>query len=211
MQSVAQPVAAAIELILLTHATEFNKSTNTGVLVASALTHHPKITVKRLAWSRVAPDPQLLTVTASAPLWLLYPTPEALVLDADAACAATIQNGCPEIKSPEIKNGCPEMTDSSPSLNSHSDQNPSAIIQRYILLDATWQLAHKMYRQSPYLQVLPTLSLQSMQPSQYLLRRNQRQQGWCTAESVALLLAATGYASASQKVTDAFIRFNQRQ
>lgn len=204
MQSVAQPVAAAIELILLTHATEFNKSTNTGVLVASALTHHPKITVKRLAWSRVAPDPQLLTVTASAPLWLLYPTPEALVLDADAACAATRQNGCPEIKSPE-------MTDSSPSLNSHSDQNPSAVIQRFILLDATWQLAHKMYRQSPYLQVLPTLSLQSKQPSQYLLRRNQRQQGWCTAESVALLLAATGYASASQKVTDAFIRFNQRQ
>ncbi|WP_164852445.1 DTW domain-containing protein [Rheinheimera riviphila] len=189
MQSAAQPVAAAIELILLTHATEFNKSTNTGALVAPALAQHPEITVKRLAWSRVAPDPQLLTVTPSNPLWLLYPTPEAQVLEANNVIAAASQKPCSD-------NPCTE--------------SPSAVSRRFILLDATWQLAHKMYRQSPYLQALPTLSLQSSQPSQYLLRRNQRQQGWCTAESVALLLAATGYASAAQKVSEAFFQFNQR-
>lgn len=187
MQSAAQPVAAAIELILLTHATEFSKSTNTGALVAPALEQDPQITVTRLAWSRVAPDPQLLTVTAANPLWLLYPTSEAQVLDADSAVNAD----------PTHLNSCPDT--------------PSATVQRFILLDATWQLAHKMYRQSPYLQALPTLSLQSSLPSQYLLRRNQRQQGWCTAESVVLLLSAIGYASASQKVSDAFIQFNQRK
>jgi DTW domain-containing protein YfiP len=187
MQNAAQPVAAAIELILLTHATEFSKSTNTGALVAPALENQLQIIVKRLPWSRVAPDPQLLTVTAANPLWLLYPTPEALVLDADMVDNAATTN----------LNPCPDR--------------PSATVQRFILLDATWQLAHKMYRQSPYLQALPTLSLQSSQASQYLLRRNQRQQGWCTAESVALLLSATGHTSASQNVSEAFMQFNQRK
>jgi len=187
MQSAAQPVAAAIELILLTHATEFSKSTNTGALVVPALAQHPEITVKRLAWSRVAPDPQLLTITPSAPLWLLYPTPDAQLLDADLAYSSI---------------------ETDPANLPHHGQLPARC--RFILLDATWQLAHKMYRQSPYLQALPTLNLQSSQPSLYLLRRNQRQQGWCTAESVALLLSAVGYASAASNVSAAFHQFNQR-
>lgn len=187
MQSAGQPVAAAIELFLLTHATEFSKSTNTGALVAPSLEQFPQITVTRLAWSRVAPDPQLLSVITANPLWLLYPTPEAQVLDADSA-----------------------VTTATTNLNPSPD-TPSAAVQRFILLDATWQLAHKMYRQSPYLQDLPTLSLQSTLPSQYLLRRNQRQQGWCTAESVALLLSAIGHASAAEKVSAAFMQFNQRK
>ena len=84
-------------------------------------------------------------------------------------------------------------------------------IHSVILLDATWQLAHKMYRQSPYLQQMPSLLLQSNEPSVYALRRNQRQQGWCTAESVALLLKGLGYVDAAARVSAAFLAFNQRQ
>lgn len=185
MQSAAQPVAAAIELILLTHATEFSKSTNTGALVAPALEHYPQITVTRLAWSRVAPEPQLLTVTATHPLWLLYPTSEAHVLDVASAASAATPSYIPD--------------------------SQSAVVHRFLLLDATWQLAHKMYRQSPYLQQLPTLMLLSNRPSAYLLRRNQRQHGWCTAESVALLLEGVGQTAAATDLFEAFFHFNQRK
>jgi DTW domain-containing protein YfiP len=195
-QSAQQP----LQLILLTHATEFSKLSNTGTLVAPALATEPALVVQRLAWSRVAPDAQLLQMAEAGQLMLLYPTPEAMVLNADT--------------DPVPDNNVTTITTNSPAAGSLFCQNNNVIalqnIRGFVLLDATWQLAHKMYRQSPYLQALPTLSLQSSQPSQYLLRRNQRQQGWCTAESVALLLAATGYNTAAQKVSKAFFLFNQR-
>ena len=62
----------------------------------------------------------------------------------------------------------------------------------FILLDATWPEAHKMFRKSPYLNHLPVLSLQSDQPSHYRLRRSQRDQHFCTSEVAALCLAANG-------------------
>jgi DTW domain-containing protein YfiP len=84
-------------------------------------------------------------------------------------------------------------------------------IHSVVLLDATWQLAQKMYNQSPYLQQMPALMLQSRQSSAYLLRRNQRQAGWCTAECAAMLLQKTGAAAAAAAVQQAFAAFNQRQ
>ncbi|OBP14285.1 hypothetical protein A5320_10835 [Rheinheimera sp. SA_1] len=199
-QSAQQP----LQLILLTHATEFSKLSNTGTLVAPALATEPALVVQRLAWSRVAPDAQLLQMAEAGQLMLLYPTPEAMVLNADTETDTD----------PAPDNNVAVITTNSPAAGSLFSQNNNVIalqnIRGFVLLDATWQLAHKMYRQSPYLQALPTLSLQSSQPSQYLLRRNQRQQGWCTAESVALLLAATGYNTAAQKVSKAFFLFNQR-
>lgn len=162
--------------------------------MAPALAGEPGIVVQRPGWSRVAPDVQLLQMAEAGQLMLLYPTPEALTLHAegvDDADPATLPDA-PAFN--RLK------------LNNQALQN----IRGFVLLDATWQLAHKMYRQSPYLRALPTLSLQSSQPSLYLLRRNQRQQGWCTAESVALLLTAVGYPGAAQKVSEAFHLFNQR-
>lgn len=213
----------ALQLILLTHATEFLKATNTGQLVESALASRAAtqpqradhIQVQRVAWSRVAPDPQLLSdeppLHSNAGRWLLlYPAPDALVLDADV----------PLLDSAQTMIGPDNLSDDVHPLQlsaqlqaklAESEQlQASEQLRGFVILDATWQLAHKMYRQSPYLQQMPSVMLKSSQPSLYALRRNQRQQGWCTAESVALLLRALGEHGAAAAVTSAFMAFNQR-
>ncbi|MCF6208255.1 MAG: DTW domain-containing protein [Ghiorsea sp.] len=57
----------------------------------------------------------------------------------------------------------------------------------YILIDATWQEAQKMYNHSPYLHNLPKVALKPDLPSIYSLRRNQKETGLCTAECVSVL------------------------
>ena len=51
----------------------------------------------------------------------------------------------------------------------------------FILLDATWTEARKMFRKSPYLNHLPVLSLQADVLSRYRLRRSTRSEHLCTA------------------------------
>ena len=68
----------------------------------------------------------------------------------------------------------------------------------FVLLDATWPEARKMFRKSPYLDQLPVLSLQSEQLSNYKLRRSQRDAHFCTSEVAAMSLALAGDALASQ-------------
>lgn len=51
----------------------------------------------------------------------------------------------------------------------------------FILLDATWSEARKMFRKSPYLEHLPVLSLSSEKLSRYKLRRSKRDDHFCTA------------------------------
>ncbi|MBT5231920.1 MAG: DTW domain-containing protein [Methylococcales bacterium] len=63
-----------------------------------------------------------------------------------------------------------------------------SVLTHFIVLDGTWQEAQKMYNHSPYLQLLPTIQIQSESPSQYHLRRNQKPFGLCTAESVIAVL-----------------------
>ena len=68
----------------------------------------------------------------------------------------------------------------------------------FVLLDATWPEARKMFRKSPYLDKLPVLSLQAKQHSNYKLRRSQRDAHFCTSEVAARCLALAGDALASQ-------------
>ncbi|MBA3595371.1 MAG: DTW domain-containing protein [Polaromonas sp.] len=68
----------------------------------------------------------------------------------------------------------------------------------FVLLDATWPEARKMFRKSPYLDKLPVLSLQSEQLSSYKLRRSQRDEHFCTSEVAALCLTLAGEAHAAQ-------------
>lgn len=58
----------------------------------------------------------------------------------------------------------------------------------FILLDATWTEARKMFRKSPYLDRFPVLSLQPEQLSRYRLRRSKRDDHFCTAEVAAMCL-----------------------
>ncbi len=67
----------------------------------------------------------------------------------------------------------------------------------FILLDATWTEARKMFRKSPYLKHLPVLSLQAEVLSRYRLRRSTRSEHLCTAEVAALCLGLAGDAKAS--------------
>ena len=68
----------------------------------------------------------------------------------------------------------------------------------FVLLDATWPEARKMFRKSPYLDKLPVLSLQAKQLSNYKLRRSQRDAHFCTSEVAAMCLALDGDALAAQ-------------
>ena len=68
----------------------------------------------------------------------------------------------------------------------------------FVLLDATWPEARKMFRKSPYLDHLPVLSLQSGQLSSYRLRRSRRDGHFCTSEVAALCLALAGETHAAQ-------------
>ncbi|GAB3482530.1 tRNA-uridine aminocarboxypropyltransferase [Polaromonas eurypsychrophila] len=88
----------------------------------------------------------------------------------------------------------------------------------FVLLDATWPEARKMFRKSPYLDKLPVLSLQSEQLSSYKLRRSQRDEHFCTSEVAALCLALAGEAQAAQVLeayldvfTDHYLKAKQQQ
>lgn len=62
----------------------------------------------------------------------------------------------------------------------------------FVMLDATWTQARKMFRKSPYLDQLPVLSLQPEALSRYRLRRSKRDDHLCTAEVAALCLELAG-------------------
>ena len=74
----------------------------------------------------------------------------------------------------------------------------------FILLDATWTEARKMFRKSPYLASLPVLSLEPEQLSRYTLRRSKRDDHFCTAEVAALCLELAGDEQAA-RVLDAYL------
>jgi len=74
----------------------------------------------------------------------------------------------------------------------------------FILLDATWTEARKMFRKSPYLDGLPVLSLQPEALSRYRLRRSTRNDHLCTAEVAALCLELAGD-SAAANTLDAWL------
>ncbi len=68
----------------------------------------------------------------------------------------------------------------------------------FVLLDATWPEARKMFRKSPYLNHLPVLSLAPEQISRYQLRRSRRDDHFCTSEVAALCLDLAGEPLAAQ-------------
>ncbi|MFN3570206.1 MAG: tRNA-uridine aminocarboxypropyltransferase, partial [Polaromonas sp.] len=95
---------------------------------------------------------------------------------------------------------------------------PSTRRPLFVLLDATWPEARKMFRKSPYLDPLPVLSLQSEQLSQYKLRRSQRDEHFCTSEVAALCLALAGEVHAAEVLeayldvfTDHYLKAKQQQ
>jgi len=62
----------------------------------------------------------------------------------------------------------------------------------FVLLDATWSEARKMFRKRPYLERFPVLSLLPDKLSRYTLRRSKREEHLCTSEVAALCLEMAG-------------------
>ncbi|MCQ3829780.1 DTW domain-containing protein [Microbulbifer elongatus] len=80
--------------------------------------------------------------------------------------------------------------------------------ENFILLDATWQEARKMYNRSPYLKTANRVVLDPVHASRYRLRRNQKADGLCTAECVVEILRGKGREQLASEVELAFDRFN---
>ena len=68
----------------------------------------------------------------------------------------------------------------------------------FVLLDATWAEARRMFRKSPYLDALPVLGLRPEQSSRYRLRQSADAAHLCTLEVAALCLALAGETQAAQ-------------
>ena len=115
-------------------------------------------------WARTEVDPALLALLAD-PLWQPY-----VVFPGEFVAIERVVTTVPE-------NGAAPGQGKRPL---------------FILLDATWPEARKMFRKSPYLDHLPVLSFQSEQISRYKLRRSRRDDHFCTSEVAALCMNLAG-------------------
>ncbi len=115
-------------------------------------------------WARTEVDPALLTLLAD-PQWQPY-----VVFPGEFVDPARVVT----------------------ALNASDAGTPSRPRPLFILLDATWAEARKMFRKSPYLNRFPVLSLAPAQLSRYQLRRSRRDDHFCTSEVAALCLALAG-------------------
>jgi len=125
-------------------------------------------------WTRTAVDPGLLLLLAD-PQWQPY-----VVFPA-------------ELVAPErlVRTLLPDVF----------PQGQAAKRPLFVLLDATWSEAGKMFRKSPYLNHLPVLSLQPDQRSSYRLRRSSHTNHFCTSEVAALCLALADEPHAAEVLT----------
>jgi len=128
-------------------------------------------------WARTAVDPALLTLLAD-PQWQPYVVFPGEFVTPERVVTALL----------------PEVT-----TDGRLAKRPL-----FVLLDATWSEAGKMFRKSPYLNHLPVLSLHPEQISNYRLRRSSRSDHFCTSEVGALCLALAGEPHAAE-VLDAYL------
>ena len=207
---------------LVTHSTELLKPTNTGQLLLKLAALNPHIAVQQVEWQRKQPHHDLLAALSQQAV-LLYPNSTAMTLSYTQTLAAQ-QNLNTQLQyaeshasalnqqfAPNQQFAADQQLSESQSLSLLSITAATQYLSQYqhiILLDATWQLAHKIYKQSAYLQTLPSIQLADAPPSQYQLRRNQREVGWCTAEIAIMLLQLCQQPAAAAQLQQLFSQFN---
>ena len=140
------------------------KPSNTGWLIADVVAD-----TFAFGWARTVVDPALLALLAD-PQWQPY-----VVFPGEFVAAHRVVT---------------QLQEQLPAHVQPLVQPPKRPL--FVLLDATWPEARKMFRKSPYLDHLPVLSLQSAQLSQYKLRRSTRDDHFCTSEVAALCLELAG-------------------
>ena len=150
---------------LLMHDSEPLKPSNTGWLIADVVAQ-----TFAFGWSRTQVDPGLQALLDD-PRWapqLVFPgefvLPPGRVVHQPALPSASRADG----------DGEASMAGTAPL---------------FVLLDATWPEARKMFRKSPMLARFPVLSFAPEQASRYQLRRSKRTDLWCTSEVAAMCLS----------------------
>ena len=178
-----------MKIVLLTHERELSRPTNTGCL---ALTHFPEH-CQQVIWSRVNPDPALQQACETGQALLMFPAKDESNNDTEVLGAGVMAT--------------------KPTWKTYSelDQIEAVANKQIIILDATWQEARKMMRQSPYLQQADRLALSVVGDSSYQLRRNQLEGGLCTIECVQLLFRQASMLKQAELLEVAFTQFNQRR
>jgi len=165
------PTRAGVCLIMAEH--EALKPSNTGWLIADVVPD-----TMAFAWARTEVDPALLAVLAD-PQWQPY----------------VVFPG--EFVAPERV-----ITQLLPEQDGADANEPTAASTKkrplFILLDATWPEARKIFKKSPYLEQFPVLSLLPEQLSRYRLRRSRRDEHLCTSEVAGLCLQLAGDVFAAQ-------------
>ncbi|WP_372239350.1 tRNA-uridine aminocarboxypropyltransferase [Shewanella algae] len=191
-----------MKIILLTHERELNRASNTATL---ALNAYPTL-CKRVLWARKAPDAWLMEHLSLGRTALLYPQTEESTSE-ESISRTQAANESPN-QSPAQGATLPQ--DATQEAAQKADLKLGKPLNSLVILDATWQEADKMYRQSPYLQSLARVELQTEQDSAFRLRRNQRHGGLCTLECIAAVWQNLGgdYSIAARRLLS---EFNQWQ
>ncbi|MCS6230086.1 DTW domain-containing protein [Shewanella baltica] len=187
----------AMQIILLTHERELTRKTNTGQLALAAFPEE----VKSIVWSRTAPDNDLVAMLASQQAKLLFPA-------SDTEPAVPIDNNALDtvLAEPALSNA-QMLFAAAQSTVIAAQRMPNQLV----ILDATWQEARKMLRQSPYLKTAARVSLPPLMPeSAFILRRNQQEGGLCTAECIIALWRQCGRAEQAALLASLFTELNSR-
>jgi DTW domain-containing protein YfiP len=82
-----------------------------------------------------------------------------------------------------------------------------SVFSQFILIDATWHEARKIYQRSPYLRRARRISLKPNGSSLYNLRRNQKEDCLCTAECVVEILRRRGWNELAERLQERFLAF----
>ncbi|MEN9395790.1 MAG: hypothetical protein RLZ81_320 [Pseudomonadota bacterium] len=175
----AVPTRAGVCLIMCD--TEPLKPSNTGWLIADVVAD-----TTAFGWARTEVDPALLALLAD-PQWQPY-----LVFPGEFVAAERVVTQLID------RSDSPQFPSGGSDPRSGRAWGPVSRRPLFVLLDATWPEARKMFRKSPYLDHLPVLSLQPEQLSRYRLRRSRRDNHLCTSEVATLCLELAGEPLAAQ-------------
>ncbi|WP_336512798.1 MULTISPECIES: tRNA-uridine aminocarboxypropyltransferase [Shewanella] len=170
--------------MLLTHERELLRPTNTGRLALDAFPHF----CSRLIWSRVAPDKRLVSLLSQQSAAVLFPD---------------------EKGASESPNGVDTLNAKSESLLT-KDIYLECLPQTLVIIDATWQEARKMLRQSPYLKQAAKFALSGNHDSSFTLRRNQVDGGLCTIECIIEVCKIQGLTQEAEQLNTVFELFQQK-
>lgn len=187
---------AGVCLIMAEH--ETLKPSNTGWLIADVVPD-----TMAFGWARTTLDPALKVLLAD-PQWQAY-----VVFPGEFVAPERVLT---QLLPEEL---IEELNESSPGSRQTTEKRKRPL---FILLDATWQEARKIFKKSPYLNHLPVLSLMPEQISRYRLRRSQKEDHLCTSEVAALCLSLAGETLAAQTLeayldvfTEHYLRARQQQ